>query len=149
VCDNERPEDPREEAEDPVREELLAWHQYCHSKPFWWGKDRKKQGNVGKGGRKRFPRFTARKNLMMTKKRVFPCQNKTRSDGEKHSPMQYYVYTIYNCNLQGKKLLLLGSDAGRYLIRLWACLHSSGLLIAECLTALQVVFKAILCLIGR
>jgi len=55
--------------------------------------------------------------IFTTEKRVFPRQNKTRSDGEKHSPTQEYLFTICVYDLRGKKQMLLGSDAGHYLIR--------------------------------
>jgi hypothetical protein len=80
-------------------------------------KSGKKQRCVCECGENKIPRFEARKNLRETEKRVFPRQNKTRSDGEKHSPTQEYLFTICVYDLRGKKQMLLGSDAGRYLIR--------------------------------
>jgi len=99
--------------EVPVPEVL----QGRHLEPSRRGKGRKKQRCVCKCGENKIQKFRARKNLRETEKRVFPRQNKTRSDGEKQSPTQEYLFIICVNDLQGEKLLLLGSDAGRYLIR--------------------------------
>ena len=80
------------------------------------GKSGKKQVCVRECDENTIPRFKARKNLRETKKRDFPRQNKTRSDGEKHSPTQEYLFIICIYDLRGKKQMPRGSDAGRYLI---------------------------------